>query len=158
MRKSELCFVLVGVLFVAGAVVAQDAPGDPAEVAAEIAAAAAWQASPEYATDSPVAVTRKVEATVFFSNAGDCPEHILMATIQLTSDWRHWRASEPASVLMPEMAYEGADLPLLASQRGWSPERVRQLRDPGIFREAERTYLLYSVAGEHGIAIAELLE
>jgi hypothetical protein len=33
---------------------------------------------------------------------------------------------------------------------------VRQLRDPAIFREDGRTWLLYSVAGENGIAIAEL--
>jgi len=35
---------------------------------------------------------------------------------------------------------------------------VRQLRDPGIYRENGKTYLLYSVAGENGIAIAELKE
>ena len=34
--------------------------------------------------------------------------------------------------------------------------RVRELRDPAIHEENERTYLLYSVAGEGGIAIAEL--
>jgi hypothetical protein len=33
---------------------------------------------------------------------------------------------------------------------------VRQLRDPAIFCEHERTFLLYSIAGESGIAIAEL--
>jgi len=31
------------------------------------------------------------------------------------------------------------------------------LRDPAIFEEYGRIYLLYSVAGESGIAIAELL-
>ena len=35
-------------------------------------------------------------------------------------------------------------------------ERVRQLRDPAIFRENGQTYLLYSVAGEQGIALARL--
>jgi hypothetical protein len=35
---------------------------------------------------------------------------------------------------------------------------VRQLRDPAIFREDGRTYLIYSVAGESGLAIAELRE
>jgi len=34
--------------------------------------------------------------------------------------------------------------------------RARQLRDPCIFREDGLTYLLYAVAGEHGIAIARL--
>jgi len=33
---------------------------------------------------------------------------------------------------------------------------VRQLRDPAIYQEGERTYLLYAVAGESGIAIGEL--
>ena len=33
---------------------------------------------------------------------------------------------------------------------------VNQLRDPAIFEEDGRIYLLYSVAGESGIAIAEL--
>jgi hypothetical protein len=35
---------------------------------------------------------------------------------------------------------------------------VRQLRDPAIFREDGKTYLLYSIAGESGIAVAELRE
>ncbi|MBI3959799.1 MAG: hypothetical protein HY328_13395 [Chloroflexi bacterium] len=94
--------------------------------------------------------------SVFYSQAGDCPEHILLATIDLSTDWLSWQASAPISVLLPEMAYEGADLPLEASQRGAIHSRARQLRDPAIFREVGRTYLLYSVAGESGIAIAEL--
>jgi hypothetical protein len=31
------------------------------------------------------------------------------------------------------------------------------LRDPGIFVEGGKTYLLYSIAGESGIAIGELV-
>lgn len=33
---------------------------------------------------------------------------------------------------------------------------VNQLRDPAIFEESGRIYLLYAVAGENGIAIAEV--
>jgi hypothetical protein len=69
-----------------------------------------------------------------------------------------WTASEPVSVLAPETDYEGADLPLEPSSRGWAPEPVRQTRDPGIYREGGKTYLLYSVAGERGIAISEIIE
>jgi len=94
--------------------------------------------------------------SVFYSNAHDCPERILLSTIELTPNWMEWQASESVTVLESEMDYEGVDLPLELSARGWAPERVRQLRDPAIFREEGRTYLLYSVAGEHGIAIAEL--
>jgi hypothetical protein len=94
--------------------------------------------------------------SIFYSQAGDCPEHILRATIDLSVDWLDWQTSEPVSVILPEMAYEGADLPLEPSARGAIHSRARQLRDPAIFQEAGRTYLLYSVAGESGIAIAEL--
>lgn len=96
--------------------------------------------------------------SVFYSNAGDCPECILRATVRLTPDWMGWTASEPEVILEPETDYEGANLPLEPSVRGWSPERVRQLRDPCIYREGDDTYLLYSTAGESGIAIARLLE
>jgi hypothetical protein len=96
--------------------------------------------------------------SVFYTHAGDCPERILLATIQLTSDWRAWQATDPVTVLEPETEYEGGHLPLEPSKRGLVMGPVRQLRDPAIYREDGRTYLLYSVAGEYGIAIAELLE
>lgn len=96
--------------------------------------------------------------SVFYSNAGDCPERILLSRIELAPDWMDWQASKPVTVVEPEMDYEGADLPLNPSVRGRAVERVRELRDPAIFSEGDRTYLLYSVAGEHGIAIAEIIE
>jgi hypothetical protein len=96
--------------------------------------------------------------SVFFSNAGDCPERILRSEIHLTPDWLTWKASEPEMVLEPKLDYEGGKLALEPSVRGMAPALVRQLRDPAIYQESGRTYLLYSVAGEHGIAIAELLD
>jgi hypothetical protein len=93
---------------------------------------------------------------VFFSNRGDAPERIMLSTIELTEDWREWRASEPIEVIRPELNYEGSDLPVEASRGGYIDERVHQLRDPAIFQEGDKTYLLYSVAGESGIAIAEI--
>jgi hypothetical protein len=95
--------------------------------------------------------------SVFYSNAHDCPERILMSQIALTPDWMNWTASEPVTVIEPETEYEGVNLPLEPSNRGWSPVPVRQLRDPGFYREGDKTYLLYSVAGEQGIAIAEMI-
>ncbi len=94
--------------------------------------------------------------SVFYSQAGDCPEHILCATINLADEWMEWQASKPVSVILPATEYEGADLPLLPSERGAIHSRAHQLRDPAIFQENGRIYLLYSVAGENGIAIAEL--
>jgi len=33
---------------------------------------------------------------------------------------------------------------------------VRQIRDPGIFEDSGRTYLIYSTCGEQGLAAAEV--
>ncbi len=93
---------------------------------------------------------------VFYSRAGDCPEHILCSTVDLRPDWKEWKASAPFSILEPETDYEGVDLPLEPSQRGAIHQPARQLRDPGIYQEDGRVYLLYAVAGESGIALAEL--
>ena len=93
---------------------------------------------------------------VFYSNAGDCPERVLHATIDMRDEWLTWTASEPDLVVEPEESYEGAALPLKPSVRGLVPEPVRELRDTAIFEEDGRVYLLYSVAGEQGIAIALL--
>ncbi len=93
---------------------------------------------------------------VFYSNAGDCPERILHATVEMGDDWLKWTASEPHLVIEPEESYEGAALPLRPSVRGLAPEPVRELRDPAIFEEDGQVYLLYSVAGEQGIAIGRI--
>jgi len=101
----------------------------------------------------------KVEGTtllVFYSIVGDSPERIVLSTIDLTRPWMEWTATEPIVVLEPEMDWEGASLPLKPSVRGAARRPVRELRDPAVFVEAGRTYLLYSVAGESGIAIAEV--
>jgi hypothetical protein len=94
--------------------------------------------------------------SLFYTRIGDSPEHILLSTMRLTPDWKEWRASDGMPVLKPELPYEGADLPLEPSKAGPAGRRVRQLRDPAIYREGSKTYLLYSVAGESGIAIAEV--
>jgi hypothetical protein len=93
---------------------------------------------------------------VFYSNRGDCPERLLMSSVNLTRDWSEWRPSEPVAVLEPELDYEGVNEPLVPSSGGPIDGPARQLRDPAIFEEDGRTYLLYSVAGEQGIAIARL--
>ena len=93
---------------------------------------------------------------VFYSNAFDCPEKVLLSTIDLTPDWTQWKEAAPVTVLEPETEYEGVELALIPSARGAVMEKVRQLRDPGVFRDGDETFLLYSVAGEQGIAVARL--
>ena len=93
---------------------------------------------------------------LFFSRAGDTPERILHSQIALHTDVTRWMPDTPTSVLMPEHDWEGADCPLTQSRGGAVHTRVRQLRDPAVFCEGERTYLIYSIAGEAGLAIAEI--
>ena len=93
---------------------------------------------------------------VFYSRMGDKPERIVVSEIKLNGDWKTWKASEPIVVLEPEKAYEGANLELKASEPGNAKTRLRELRDPAIFTDDGKTYLLYSIQGESGIAIAEL--
>ena len=93
---------------------------------------------------------------VFYTNRGDAPERIWLSTIDLSGDWQDWTQSESVEILRPGTDYEGADLPVEPSRGGHIDERVHQLRDPAIFQENGETYLLYSVAGESGIAIARL--
>ena len=93
---------------------------------------------------------------VFYTRIGDSPECILLSTISLTSDWLQWKKSAPITVLEPEMDYEGSGLEVKPSIRGKVTERVCQLRDPCIFTEDGQDYLLYSIAGEQGIAIAKI--
>jgi hypothetical protein len=118
-----------------------------------------FEAGPQFFTRNmrhSALLIRDERLYVFFTNRSDEPERILLSTIELTNDWNEWTATEPIEVLRPEMDYEGADLPLEASRGGYIDERVHQLRDPAIYQEGDKTYLLYSVAGESGIAIAEI--
>lgn len=93
---------------------------------------------------------------VFWTQVGDTPERILVSTIDVSGWWQTWHESEAVEVLRPERDWEGANAPLVPSVRSVAYGRVNQLRDPAIYVEDERIYLLYAVAGESGIAIAEI--
>lgn len=93
---------------------------------------------------------------VFWTQVGDAPERILLSRIGLSGDWRSWKDGAAIEVLRPERSWEGADAPLVASVRSTAYGPVNQLRDPAILEDGSRVYLLYAVAGESGIAIAEL--
>ena len=93
---------------------------------------------------------------VFWTERNDAPERIWVAQIDLSANWQTWTRSEPIEVLRPEFPWEGANLPVEPSQGGAVNVPVNQLRDPAIYEEDGRVYLLYSVAGERGIALAEV--
>ena len=93
---------------------------------------------------------------VFWTRVGDRPERILLSAVDLSMPWGDWKERYLGEVLRPERPWEGADLPLKPSVRSVAPSRVNELRDPAIFEEDGRVYLVYVVAGESGIGIAEL--
>ncbi|MBS0332576.1 MAG: hypothetical protein JSS35_07400 [Proteobacteria bacterium] len=93
---------------------------------------------------------------VFWTRVGDAPERIYVSEIDLSGDWASWRAGDPQEIARPEAPWEGAGLPLEPSWRSAVSHPVNQLRDPCIYEEDGRVFLLYAVQGEHGIGIAEL--
>ena len=101
---------------------------------------------------------RGTELWVFWTQVGDAPERILLSRIDLSADWRTWQEGAATEILRPERSWEGADAPLVPSIRSTAYGAVNQLRDPAIFEEDGRLFLFYAVAGESGIAIAELID
>lgn len=94
---------------------------------------------------------------IYYSRIGDRPERILLSYLSLTPDWHSWKPSAPVTVISPETRQEGVDRPMEVSKIGEAEGRLRELRDPAIFHDGSKTYLLYSIAGESGISIAELV-
>lgn len=94
---------------------------------------------------------------VYYTRSGDMPERIMFSKVNLGADWNQWKPSAPQEVIAPELPWEGADLPLVGAHIGALEKPEHALRDPALFTEAGKTYLLYAIAGESGIAIAEVL-
>jgi hypothetical protein len=94
---------------------------------------------------------------IVYSRIGDAPERLLLSALTLRGDWRSWRAAPPVELLRPERPWEGADLALEASTAGAARGPRHELRDPALLADGGRVILFYSVAGERGIAAAELL-
>ena len=101
---------------------------------------------------------RRDTLLVFWTEVGEVPERIKLSRIDLSGDWMTWQETPGVEVLRPELDWEGADAPLEPSVRSTAYGHVNQLRDPAIFEDAAsgHIFLLYAVAGESGIAIAEV--
>lgn len=111
-----------------------------------------------YRMRHPALHLRGHELDVYYSNVGDRPERIKRTTIDLRGEWTTWRGTPPVEILRSETDYEGAQLPDVPSRTGAANDPVQQLRDPHLFEDDGRCYLVYSVAGERGLAIAQLHE
>ena len=95
-------------------------------------------------------------AWLFYSRIGDAPESLIAARLELHGDWTTWSPSPGSLVLAPERLYEGAGERVEPSRPGRARGRRCELRDPAIYVEGTSAFLLYAVAGEQGIALAEL--
>ena len=93
---------------------------------------------------------------VFWTQVGHAPESILLSSIDLSGDWSTWQDGAPVEILRPEFPWEGADAPIEPSIRSTAYGHVNQLRDPAIYEEDGKVFLLYAVAGESGIALAQV--
>lgn len=93
---------------------------------------------------------------IYWSRFGDEPEHILVSDMDVSRDWTTWELANTHSFRQPEFSWEGTDLEIKSSQSGFASAELHELRDPGIYVEADRCYLLYSVKGESGIGICDI--
>lgn len=93
-------------------------------------------------------------AHVVFSRIGDAPEALRYGTMGLHGDWRDWRIEDHGVILSPDADFEGGDMPAVPSEEGKIMEFQRALRDPHLFRDDGKVYLVYSFGGEAGLAMA----
>jgi hypothetical protein len=93
---------------------------------------------------------------IIYSRWGDAPEQLLHARLDVSGPWDEWAMVERRPLLRPEHAWEGVNEPVRISLRGAQNGSVHELRDPCLLRDECRLWLYYTVAGEQGIAVAEL--
>ena len=120
---------------------------------------AGWQPGPIGISESVrhVAVmVRNNHLHVLFTRIGDAPEHILHCPVPLDGDWQSWRSdTAPTPVMHAELPWEGAAQPVTTSMIG-AVEFSNALRDPCLFEEAGRVWMVYAGGGEHALGLAEV--
>ena len=90
---------------------------------------------------------------IYYTRIGDSPERLRRCDLIGTSIQSH------IEIARPETREEGALIPIRPSKKGPSKRPEHALRDPAWFIDRDgQNYLLYSVRGEHGIAIGRLLD
>lgn len=109
---------------------------------------------PARARHSALAVVENT-LLIFYSQIGDCPESIRLATVPLRSDWLRMEATYHGVVIEPELPCEGIDFPTLPSRPGRPRTLAREVRDPAVLVERGTLYLVYAGGGERALCIAQ---
>jgi hypothetical protein len=95
-------------------------------------------------------------AEIYYTRKADEPERILFGKIDTSKPWMKWVVSDETELLRPSFPFEGSDRPLKKSAFGPAEKRKHELRDPAVFVEDGKAWLIYSFAGENGLALAEI--
>jgi len=91
-----------------------------------------------------------------FSKIGDKPERIYYTKIHLSKNYLNWKFQKIKEILRPTFPYEGSKLKLKKSKAGDAPRGENALRDPYLFVDGKKTYLIYCVKGEKNFALCEI--
>jgi len=90
---------------------------------------------------------------IYYSNVCDEPERIKRVCVNP----KDWSAESYEEVLQPGLEYEGVSEPLIKSEGGCKHYPVHELRDPYIINDNDHKYMFYTVAGEAGISVVEIV-
>lgn len=101
-------------------------------------------------------LTNRGRMFVFWTEVGEAPEHIKVSVIEHPMDLGRIEIKHLGAILKPELEWEGSNAPNEPSVRSVAYGCVNQLRDPCVFVEDNRVYLLYAGGGESAVGIAEL--
>ena len=95
---------------------------------------------------------------IFYTTVGEAPESIYYCKIKLGDEWE---VLDNKKLTKPTFGFEGAGSDLIPSNFGsstlrWGEKKLNELRDPCIYLEGDKIFLLYSFNGEGGIALGSL--
>jgi len=96
-------------------------------------------------------------ALLVYSLVGDTPERLYTAYVNLEA-LRFDRVvlMNHTTLLSPKHVWEGSALPIEASHFGPEGSPVHEVRDPALLCDAGEMTLVYSTAGEQGLALAKI--
>ena len=94
---------------------------------------------------------------IFYSKIGDKPERIFQSILHFSDNKYEWSISTTKEVLRPTKIFEGSNIKVKRSNSGAAIKNENDVRDPYILNDNNKYLLFYSVKGEKGIALAELI-